>query len=96
MTVVVEVLGLRKSYRRGPEEVQALRQADLLLRAGELVALVGPSGSGKTTLLNLLCGWEQPDGGRLSWWGWGLLLRTSGGGCGLARPRPGWIGSRWW
>ena len=31
------------------------------------MALVGPSGSGKTTLLNLLCGWEQPDGGRLSW-----------------------------
>ncbi|HXQ55207.1 MAG TPA: ATP-binding cassette domain-containing protein [Actinomycetes bacterium] len=68
MSVVVEAVSLRKSYRRGPEQVQALRQADLLLRAGELVALVGPSGSGKTTLLNLLCGWEQPDGGRLSWW----------------------------
>jgi putative ABC transport system ATP-binding protein len=64
--VVVEAAGLRKSYRRGPEEVQALRQADLALEAGELVALVGPSGSGKTTLLNLLCGWERPDGGRLA------------------------------
>jgi putative ABC transport system ATP-binding protein len=68
VSVIVEAVGLRKSYRRGPEEVHALRRADLLLRAGELVALVGPSGSGKTTLLNLLCGWEQPDGGRLSWW----------------------------
>jgi putative ABC transport system ATP-binding protein len=65
--VVVEAVGLRKSYRRGPEEVRALRRADVTLRQGELVALVGPSGSGKTTLLNLLCGWEQPDGGRLSW-----------------------------
>ena len=65
--VVVEAVGLRKSYRRGPEEVRALRRADLTLRHGELVALIGPSGSGKTTLLNLLCGWEQPDGGRLSW-----------------------------
>jgi putative ABC transport system ATP-binding protein len=65
--VVVEAVGLRKSYRRGPEEVRALRRADLTLRQGELVALVGPSGSGKTTLLNLLCGWERPDGGRLSW-----------------------------
>ena len=64
--VVVEAAGLRKSYRRGPEEVLALRQADLTLQAGELVALVGPSGSGKTTLLNLLCGWERPDGGRLT------------------------------
>jgi putative ABC transport system ATP-binding protein len=68
VSVIVEAVGLHKSYRRGPEEVQALRQADLALQAGELVALVGPSGSGKTTLLNLLCGWEQPDGGRLSWW----------------------------
>jgi putative ABC transport system ATP-binding protein len=68
VSVVVEAVGLRKSYRRGPEVVQALRQADLLLRAGELVALVGPSGSGQTTLLNLLCGWERPDDGRLSWW----------------------------
>jgi putative ABC transport system ATP-binding protein len=66
VSVVVEAAGLRKSYRRGPEEVLALRQADLTLRAGELVALVGPSGSGKTTLLNLLCGWERPDGGRLT------------------------------
>jgi putative ABC transport system ATP-binding protein len=64
---VVEAVGLRKSYRRGPEEVRALRQADLTLHAGELVALVGPSGSGKTTLLNLLCGWERPDAGRLAW-----------------------------
>ena len=64
--VVVEAVGLRKSYRRGPEEVLALRRADLALLAGELVALVGPSGSGKTTLLNLMCGWERPDGGRLA------------------------------
>jgi putative ABC transport system ATP-binding protein len=42
--VVVEGTGLRKSYRRGPEEVRALRQADLTLHAGELVALVGTAG----------------------------------------------------
>jgi putative ABC transport system ATP-binding protein len=30
---------------------------------------MGPSGSGKTTLLNLLCGWEQPDAGTISWQG---------------------------
>ena len=64
---VVEAAGLRKSYRRGPEEVRALRHADLTLHAGELVALVGPSGSGKSTLLNVLCGWEKADDGTLDW-----------------------------
>nr|WP_246406352.1 ABC transporter ATP-binding protein [Modestobacter versicolor] len=37
--------------------------------AGEFVALVGPSGSGKSTLLALLCGWETPDEGELSYLG---------------------------
>ncbi len=58
---------LRKSYRRGPEEVHALAGVSFSLRVGEVVALVGPSGSGKTTLLNVICGWERPDGGDIRW-----------------------------
>jgi putative ABC transport system ATP-binding protein len=68
-TPLLEAHGLVKSYRRGPEEVHALRQVDLVLYPGEIVGLVGPSGSGKTTLLNVLCGWEQPDHGRMIWTG---------------------------
>ena len=65
--VLVEVRDLRKSYRRGPEEVHALAGADLTLRVGEVVALMGPSGSGKTTLLNVLCGWQHAESGTMSW-----------------------------
>jgi ABC-type lipoprotein export system ATPase subunit len=64
---VVRGRGLTKTYRRDAEEVHALREVNLELYGGELVALVGPSGSGKSTLLNVLCGWEQPDHGSLQW-----------------------------
>jgi putative ABC transport system ATP-binding protein len=64
---LLHVLDVHKSYRRGPEEVHALRGVSFELGVGEIVALVGPSGSGKTTLLNVLCGWEWPDQGDVRW-----------------------------
>jgi putative ABC transport system ATP-binding protein len=67
--VLVEVRDVHKGYRRGAETVHALRGVSFRLRVGEITGLVGPSGSGKTTLLNLLCGWEAPDGGTVTWTG---------------------------
>jgi putative ABC transport system ATP-binding protein len=64
---LLHVRDVHKSYRRGPEEVHALRGVSFELAVGEIVALVGPSGSGKTTLLNVLCGWEWPDEGDVRW-----------------------------
>ena len=47
-------------------ETQALVDASIDLREGELSVVVGRSGSGKSTLLMLLGGWEQPDAGGVS------------------------------
>jgi putative ABC transport system ATP-binding protein len=64
---VLLLQGVSKSFRRGPEEVHALRDVSLSLGTGEVVALLGPSGSGKSTLLNVLAGWEEPDAGLVVW-----------------------------
>lgn len=49
----------------GSGVVQALHEACLTARAGELTALLGPSGCGKTTLLRVVAGLERPDSGTL-------------------------------
>ncbi len=58
--------GVRKVYRTGALEVEALRSLDLTVARGEFVAVMGPSGSGKTTLLNCLSGLDDIDGDRSS------------------------------
>jgi len=60
---------LRKIYRSGETEVQALRGVDLSVRQGELLVLLGPSGSGKSTLLNIIGGLDRPTDGMLSYQG---------------------------
>ncbi|MFD9244937.1 ABC transporter ATP-binding protein [Streptomyces sp. NPDC059556] len=57
--------GVRKIYRTGSVEVTALLDLDLVVRHGEMVAVMGPSGSGKTTLLNCLSGLDDIDAGRV-------------------------------
>ena len=59
---VVEFAGVTRSYP-GPPPVQALREADLVVGAGEYVAVTGPSGSGKSTFLNVVGLLDRPDGG---------------------------------
>ena len=44
---------ITKSFKQGKEEFQIIKDANLIIKSGEMVALVGPSGSGKTTLLQI-------------------------------------------
>jgi len=63
--VVLRAEGLQRRFRMGREQVQVLQGADLVLRAGETVAVMGRSGAGKSTLLHLLGLLDRPDEGRL-------------------------------
>jgi len=56
----------RVSFRYRAEGPLVLRNVDLTLRRGEVVALVGPSGGGKTTLVNLLPRFADPSDGRVT------------------------------
>ena len=62
---LIQARGLRRVYRRGQVQVEALRGVDLDIPAGAFVVIVGPSGSGKTTLLHLLGGIDRPSAGQI-------------------------------
>ncbi len=54
---------VQKVYRRGSEEIHALRDIDFELNEGDFVSVIGPSGSGKTTLLNMIGCLDKPSAG---------------------------------
>ena len=56
--------GLVRIYKVADLEVVALQGLDLLVKDGEMIAIVGASGSGKSTLLNILAGLDTPSAGR--------------------------------
>jgi lipoprotein-releasing system ATP-binding protein len=60
---LIEARAVEKSYPVGATNVSVLRQLDLVVEAGEMVAVVGASGVGKSTLLHVLGGLDQIDSG---------------------------------
>ena len=66
---VYELRGISKSYALAGGQVDAVKDLELTIDAGDAVAIVGPSGSGKTTLLQLLGGLDRPSTGSVSFEG---------------------------
>jgi len=62
----IEVAALNKRYRVGAQDIHVLRDLDLTVQRGEMLAIVGASGVGKSTLLHLLGGLDRADSGRIT------------------------------
>ncbi len=62
----VDVQGLNKVYQLGAQRIHVLRDLELHVAFGEMVAIVGASGVGKSTLLHLLGGLDRADSGQIT------------------------------
>jgi putative ABC transport system ATP-binding protein len=62
---IIKITKLNKFYKKGSENLHVLKDLDLSINEGEIIALIGPSGSGKSTLLNLIGGLDTPNNGEI-------------------------------
>lgn len=65
MEIILDIRGLCRSFGG----VHAARDVNFRIMPGETVGLIGPNGAGKTTVFNLICGFEKPDTGSITFLG---------------------------
>ncbi len=91
MAEAVRLEGVARFFTSGGRRFAALRDIDLAIAEGELVAVLGRSGSGKTTLLGLVGGLDQPDEGRVCAAGEEVSSLSAAGLERFRRERAGWM-----
>jgi len=64
--VLLRARGVEKAYSAAGQRLQVLRDLDIDVARGEMVAIVGASGVGKSTLLHVLGGLDRPDAGEVT------------------------------
>jgi putative ABC transport system ATP-binding protein len=62
---IVRTRGVRKVYKMGKIELEALKGVDIEVQRGEYISIMGPSGSGKSTLFNMIGALDKPTEGKV-------------------------------
>jgi putative ABC transport system ATP-binding protein len=88
---VLELRRVSKIYGDGPTRVQALRDVDLSVDAGAMVAVMGQSGSGKSTLLTIAGSLEDATSGEVLVGGARLAMMSRNGRARLRRRSVGYV-----
>src|SRR5207244_3156335 len=88
---VLRAVRLRKTFESEGAPGRALRGVDLVVDAGEFVAVMGPSGCGKSTLLNLVAGLEAPSDGEIFLAGESFAGKDESGLAHLRRRHVGFV-----
>jgi len=88
---IIHIEGLRKVFRVGKVDVEALRGVDFSVRSGEFVAIVGPSGSGKSTLFHVIGALTPPTAGTVRVLTYDLSSLTDAGRTNLRKTAVGFV-----
>jgi putative ABC transport system ATP-binding protein len=88
---VLDMRGVSKVYGSGASEVHALRNVDLTVNAGAMVAVMGPSGAGKSSLLTIAGSLEDPTGGEVRVAGTALSTLSRSARAALRRRTIGFV-----
>jgi macrolide transport system ATP-binding/permease protein len=94
-TPLLRLSGVWREYSAGDHRVSALKNIDLVIEAGEMVAIIGPSGSGKSTLMNILGCLDKPTRGSYAVAGQDVANLTPDQLAALRRERFGFIFQRY-
>lgn len=65
MSALLQAIDLKKTYKVGAVEVEALRGVNLSVEVGEMISVMGPSGCGKSSLMHILGAMTQATAGRV-------------------------------
>ena len=65
MSEYIEFKGVKKIYKMGEVNIEALSGVDFTVKKGEFVVVAGASGAGKSTILNILGGMDSPTSGKI-------------------------------